>query len=189
MLLALVLACGAVALEMASESGHRASYLRRRLDRLQARSAQMESRLTASNREIAEMEREAEARREFSRILYAPDGRLIRLVAVKERSGLNGVVAGVVAMSHASAVLELTGLPMPAPGQHYSLWWIRRRGAPIVAGQVAQSERAQTEAVVRLSPPPAETEAVELRLESPEAGGKLVGSPILKGEVRASAKH
>jgi hypothetical protein len=185
MLLALVLACGAVALEMASESGHRASYLRRRLDRLQARSALMESRLTASNREIAEMEREVEARREFSRILSAPDGRLVRLVAVKDRSGLTGVVA----TSHASSVLELTGLPVPAPGQHYSLWWIRRRGVPIVAGQVTLSERGQPEAVVRLSPPPAETEAVELRLEGPEAGGKLVGSPILKGEVRASPKH
>src|SRR5229473_5068168 len=170
MVVAVAIACGAVSMEIASDASHRAANLRRRLDRMQERVAQIESRLAESNRVLAEMQRQAEVRREFSRILSAPDGRLIRLVAVNPKLGQ----AGVVAIDHANAVFEMTGLTVPASDQHYSLRWLPHRGAPIATAEVAPPERGQAETVVRLPAPLANAGTIELNLESRDGRGQVV---------------
>jgi hypothetical protein len=184
MLMAVVIACGVVAMELASASGHRVAYLRHRLDLARDHAAEIEAQLVASKREIAKMEQQAEARREFIGILSAPESHLIRLTAPNRPNGPTGLVA----IGRTSAVFATSGLPSPAPGQHYSLRWIPRHGSPVIAGQVVPDVRGQIDTIVRLSPPPAETEAVELILESMTAGGKFVDSRILRGEVQTAAK-
>jgi hypothetical protein len=186
MAIALALACGVVAMEFASHSGHRASYLRRRLDLLQSRIGLMQTHLLAANREIAALRDQAAARREFSRILAAPDGRVIHLEPVERHPGSAAVL--VTSPRLAAAVLEATKLPALAPDQHYSLWWVQRHGPMLSAQPVIPPEKDNNGIAVQLSAPPLDTNAVVLMLER-GADGKPARSPLLRGDLRELSKH
>jgi hypothetical protein len=184
--LALALACAVVAVEFGSQSSHRASQLRRSLDLLQSRIGLMQAHLLAADREITGLREQAAARREFSRVLAAPDGRVIHLEPAVPPSGRAAVI--VTSGRLAEAVLEATGLPALAPDQRYRLWWVQRHGPMIPAQPTIPAEIDHNGIAVRQSLPPLDTTAVILMLER-DAAGKQLSSPILKGEIREQAKR
>lgn len=211
--MAVAIGCGAVAMELAAESNHRSNYLKHRLELTQNHVTQVELRLAEAKRKIAETALEDERRGEFIRILASPDGRLVRLVPADQAirsavqatrpadqvarlagqaTGAAGQVtrwSGLIAMNRASAVLEVTGLSAPAPGQFYSLRWVPHRGEAIVAGQIGPGDRGQAEMVVRILPVPAGAEGVELILGGAQASGKVIGSATLEGRARGAARN
>jgi hypothetical protein len=182
MAIALAIACGIVAAEMIAESGHRAGYLRRRLDQLQTRIGQMQSRLAVANGQLAEMQREAGARDDFNRILAASDGRLIRLEPRERRGDLGGAIA--ISRRLSAAALEVAGLPTLAAGERYQLWWIPREGTPIAAEQFATYNGRATDVAIKLSPPRPGMASVIITLEGPIVGNKPSGVALWKGQLR-----
>ncbi|MGO9267621.1 MAG: hypothetical protein ACLQBA_22515 [Candidatus Binataceae bacterium] len=188
MAVAIAIACAVVAMEMAGEFDARASHFRHRADQLQARLGRIEQRLTMADHEVTEMRRQAEVRERFNRILAAPDGQLVRLEAPDRR----GLIHGALAFSPrlAQAVLEVTGLPQGDGQQRFALRWIRRQGAPSLAAEFAARDPGQPDVVVEVAPPPPEVTAMVVDPASPAASsGKAVASPLLRGELRKTAKR
>jgi len=186
MALALALACAVVATEFGSQSSHRASQLRRHLDLLQLRIGLMQAHLSVADRELAGLREQAAARREFSRVLAAPDGRVIRLEPATQTPGTAAVI--VTSRRLAEAVLQATGLPALASGQHYRLRWVQRHGPMIPAQPAIPTEKDHSGIPVRQSFPPADTTAAVLVLER-DADDKQLVSPILKGELGEQTKR
>jgi len=185
---AVAIGCAVVAMEMVGESGQRASHFRHRADQLQARLGRIEERLTLANREVAEMRRQAAVREQFNRILAAPDGQLVRLEAPDRRGEAHGALA--LSPRLAEAVLEVSGLPQSASPQRFAVRWIRRQGAPLLAAEFAARNPGQPDVLVQLAPPPPEVSAVVINPAASGAAGDKPGAPpLLRGEVRRTAKH
>lgn len=188
MAVAVAIACAVVAMEMAGEFDQRASHFRHRADQLQARLGRIEQRLTMADREVTEMRLQAEVRERFNQILAAPDGQLVRL----EAPDRHGLVHGALAFSPrlAQAVLEVTGLPQKGSPPRFALRWIRRQGAPLLAAEFAAHDPGQPDVVVEVAPPPPEVAAVEVDPAGPDvSNGKAAAPPLLRGELRKTAKH
>ncbi|HVN90538.1 MAG TPA: anti-sigma factor [Candidatus Binataceae bacterium] len=180
MALAITLACGIVATEMVGLYGDRAHSFQRKLNRLQARLIQMQSRLTSADNKMAEMQREAAFRDEFERIFAAPDGKIVKL-EVRNRADIGGAL--VVSHRIGEAALDLQGLPVPPAENAYTVWWLRRQGAPVRVAQLDRPADKSSEIIAKLPLPP--PDATEIMItEQPTSMADHRGAPVIfKGEL------
>lgn len=181
---ALLIAASIVALEFIAEFGHIASHFRHRADRLQARVEQMEARLHRQKLQMDVIQRRADAVEEFNKIVAAPDSRLIRLMPTAGNKTPNATV--VLSKQLAAAAINVTALP-PMPSQVYELWWLPRRGAPILAIAFEPQNRGQLESILQLQVPSGDIEGAAITLAGSASSNKPVGAPILKGIIAMSA--
>jgi hypothetical protein len=180
---ALLLAGAVVSLEFVSEFGHIAAHFRHRADKLQARVTQMEERLQRQKLELAAMQQRADSADQFKRILSAADAEIIRLESSEPNRSPNATL--VLSRQLGAAALDIASLP-PVPGRVYQLWWVRRRGAPLLAMTFERSLANGSGTVISLAAPRQEIEAAEITLDQSSSPEKPSGPPILKGEIKRS---
>ncbi len=134
MALAIALGSAIVTAEFSTQLLQRTRHFHRRLNQLSSKLSAMRGEIASADREIAGMRVTVEIDDALRRILAAPDARLIRLAPPGQASPRTGVIAFSPAL-HRAAV-EIAGLPTPAVGSLYSLWWIRgKHGAPLMAAR------------------------------------------------------
>ena len=124
---------------------------------------------------------ELEASTFLSRVMLAPDARVVKLRPLPRAAGASGLVT--VSSRAGTAILEASGLPPNPPDSAYELWWIVARRTPIRAAVFrAESDRDVT--VLASLPPggvPLVASAVTLERAS---GSNLPSGPMyLKGEA------
>lgn len=135
MAIAAALAATLAATETASDLFHRSSHYRHRMVQLDAR--------------VKKMRGEIAARETLSRVLAAPDARMIRLATPQGGGHASAIVA--ISAKLGSAALEVHGLA-PAPVNHsYVLFWSVARHAPIRAA--AFQTTRDGDAIIQVSAP------------------------------------
>ncbi|MGH7931590.1 MAG: anti-sigma factor domain-containing protein [Candidatus Binataceae bacterium] len=149
------------ATETASDLFHRTTHYHHRIVQLDARVKKMRGEIAAARSDLARMRGEAAAREALSRVLAAPDARMIKLASPQAGGNTSGFVA--ISGKLASAAFEVSGLG-PVPTDHgYVLWWLIARHAPIRAAQFHAAPDGHT-AINVATPPP--------------IGAKVIGSVV-----------
>jgi len=180
MAIALALACGVVALETSSELFHRNAYYHRRLLRLIGNIHQMRGQIDNADRELAGMRGEDAAHGRLPLILAASDVRLFRLSPPRNVDG-KGFVA--ISRKVASAVIEVSGLPPPAAGQNYTLWWMFDRHAPVKAAQFRTAADGRAAIVAKMPPMDGERTSALVTVEQGDAANVPAGEVKLRGSA------
>lgn len=177
MALALALASAIVTAEFSTQFLQRTRHFHRRLNQLSSNLSTMRSEIASADRELAGMRMTAELDDALRRILDAPDARLIRLAAPGPVSPRTGVIAFSPTL-HRAAV-EIAGLPAPAAGNLYALWWTRgKHDAPLLAARFGLG--ADGKAALMIALPPAESTiqgaivATDSRTPAPPPEGTIV---------------
>ncbi len=124
---------------------------------------------------------EIEASTFLTRVMLAPDARVIQLRPALHAAGAGGMVT--LSTRAGTAILEAAGLPPNPPDSAYELWWIVARRTPVRAA-VFRAERGR-DAIILASLPPVGVRLMAGAVTLERAGGSnLPSGPIyLKGEV------
>lgn len=124
---------------------------------------------------------EIEASTFLTRVMLAPDARVIQLRPALHAAGAGGMVT--LSTRAGTAILEAAGLPPNPPDSAYELWWIVARRTPVRAA-VFRAERGR-DAIILASLPPAGVRLMAGAVTLERAGGSnLPSGPIyLKGDV------
>jgi hypothetical protein len=179
---AVAIACAVVAMEMAGRFGARAVHFRHRADRLQARLGQVEAQLNAANQQVAAMKEQTTLRQLFNRVAAAPDSRLIRLMPSHQVGAARGVLA--LSPQLSKAILKIMDLPDQS-GNPFAVYWVTRRGGAILASALPVATSAQSDVILELPLPPADTTAVMVaRSSSSASAGNGVAAPLLRGDFK-----
>jgi hypothetical protein len=200
----LAIGAGLVAAEFSATLIHRTHAMSQRIARVKAENRRLESRLAHSDRMLAAMRLSAANEAALIRALTAPNARLIRLVfagaspdsdshgSPEPRSGSAGVArvaptgqnaaaAIVIGGAAQSAVLLASGFAPVPQSQAYRVWWMPRRGSPVLGGEFRV--RADGSAEIEISPPPRDAASVAIFAQAASATGAPAGEPILKGAL------
>ena len=113
------------------------------------------------------------------RILAQPDARLIRLMAPGRTSQSTGVIAFSPGLR--LAAIELAGLPEPAAGRVYNLWWTRGNHHPIMATRLHPGA-GETALMIAL-PANQVVEGAVITADSSTVKEKPDGAAVLDGMV------
>jgi hypothetical protein len=186
MAFASALACAMVAAEFSSALVAHTQHYRDRLRQLSSNISAMRGRVATDDREVAGMRITVAMDDKLGRILAEPDARLIRLTAPGRLSQSTGVIAFSPGLR--LAAIELAGLPQPATGGAYNLWWTRGKHGPIMAAHVRPGTAG--EAVLMIALPANEVvEGAVITADSSAATDKPDGAVVLDGMVaRAPAR-
>ena len=186
MAFASALACAMVAAEFSSALVAHTQHYRDRLRQLSSNISAMRGRVATDDREVAGMRMAVAMDDNLGRILAEPDARLIRLTAPGRPSQSTGVIAFSPGLR--LAAIELAGLPQPATGGAYNLWWTRSKHGPIMAAHVRPGTAG--EAVLMIALPANEVvEGAVITADSSAAIEKPNGAVVLDGMVaRAPAR-
>ncbi len=124
---------------------------------------------------------EIEASTFLTRVMLAPDARVLQMQSTPHAAGASGMVT--LSARAGTAILEAAGLPPNPPNSAYELWWIVARRTPVRAA-VFRAERGR-DAIILASLPPGGVRLMAGAVTLERAGGSsLPSGPIyLKGEV------
>ncbi len=179
MALALALGCAAVALETASELSVRSTAFYHRLQFLRSRIAQLRTQAANAERYLAALRAERAARADVNQVLSADDAIVIPLKL--DRTGdSSGMV--VISRKAGNAIVEIAGLPPPAAGATYVLWWLPARGQPIKVGDVTPRRDGRLSLTVPISPGTPHIAGADITLE-PRKADLRSSKRVVEGKV------
>jgi hypothetical protein len=143
----------------------------------------MRGEIAHAERELAGLRNAAAVRDAITRIIAAPDSRLIRLVAPARVTTPTGVIAFSPAL-HRAAV-EITGLAPVPGGRGYTLWWICGKRSPLKAARIV---RATDKAALMVALPSVDEtiEGAIMTTDSDPSITEPAGEIVLRGELTRS---
>lgn len=150
---------------------------------LRDRTQTLEAELHGSREQVATLRRELHATGELTRTALSPGSRMIRLGPLKPAPSASGLLA--INAGGTEAVLMVSGLPAPAAGKVYELWWIGAVSGPVRAALFRTGPSGF--AAMVSPPPPAHESLVASAVTLEPAGGvdKPTGEAYLKGAVNS----
>lgn len=181
MALAMALACAIVVAEFSTELVARTRHFHHRLRQLSSNLDTMRGKIASADREIAGMRNTVEIDDNLRRILAEPDARLIRLAPPGRASQTAGVVAFSPLLQRAA--IEIAGLPAPATGRLFKLWWMRGKRVPLMAVRFSTGAAGKAALMIALPAGDQIIEGAMITADSPAAMAKPDGATILKGAV------
>lgn len=197
---AIALASMIVAFELAGSLARRTNYVNRRVAALNAIVRTLRHQTAVEQRKLGSERERATVGQVFEKILFAPDLRIVKLVAPVEkdkenekdksvvRSAAGELPSGTLAMSEsaAAAMLEASGLKPTGTFQVYRIWWMPKRGVPIWAADFLVGDDGAATAQVDLPPGREKDMSLSVTLEDESYSEAPAGPIALKSDQSPS---
>ncbi|HYL59812.1 MAG TPA: anti-sigma factor [Candidatus Acidoferrales bacterium] len=194
---AITIAMSIVNAELARSLASRTNYMNRRIAALNATVRDLKRQTSAAKRKLGAEEERVSANAEFEKIFVASDLRTIRLGAPgeKNKAGVTADGAAIptgrlaISQSAGAAMLEVSGLKPSGNFQVYRVWWMPKRGGPVLAADFLVGEDGAARVALELPPPLLKDPSVTVTLEDEAYGELPVGPVALRGDpTRAESK-